>query len=133
MKKIINGICIGLGFLCVGLGAVGIALPVLPATPFLILAAILFAKGSQRFHQWFIQTGLYKKYVIPAMGKKAMDRTSKIKAMITLFIIFSISFILVPIWYVKVIIFLVAMFHFYYFGFKIKTAAAVEKEVAGSE
>ena len=88
MKKIINGICIGLGFLCIGLGVIGIVLPVLPATPFLILAAVLFAKGSEKFHQWFIKTALYEKYVVPAMGKKAMDKNSKIKTMIILFIIF---------------------------------------------
>ncbi len=131
MKKIINGICIGLGFLCIGLGVVGIILPVLPATPFLILTAVLFAKGSEKFHQWFIKTSLYEKYVVPAMGKKAMDKSSKIKTMITLFIIFSVSFILVPIWYVKVIIFFVAMFHFYYFAFKVRTAKPAREVVKG--
>ncbi len=131
MKKIINGICIGLGFLCIGLGVIGIVLPVLPATPFLILAAVLFAKGSEKFHQWFIKTALYEKYVVPAMGKKAMDKNSKIKTMIILFIIFSVSFILVPLWYVKVIIFFVAMFHFYYFGFKVRTAKPVREVVKG--
>ena len=129
MKKIINGLCIILGFLCIGLGVVGIILPVLPATPFLILAAVLFAKGSSRFHRWFIQTKLHKNYVEPAMGKRAMDRGAKVKALITLFIIFSVSFILVPIWFVKIIILAVALFHFYYFGFKIKTAAVRREEV----
>lgn len=133
MKKIVNGLCIVFGFIMIGLGVVGIILPVLPATPFLILAAILFAKGSQRFHTWFLNTGLYKKYVEPAMGKKAMDKNSKIKAMVTLFIIFTVSIILVPIWPVKVIILLVALFHFYYFGFKIKTAKVRVMEAAGDE
>lgn len=133
MKKVVNGLCIVLGFVMIGLGVVGIILPVLPATPFLVLAAILFAKGSKRFHTWFLGTGLYKKYVEPAMGKKAMDKTSKIKAMVTLFIIFTVSFILVPIWPVKIIILLVALFHFYYFGFKIKTASAGKLEAAKDE
>lgn len=133
MKKIINVLCIVLGFAMIGLGIVGIILPVIPATPFLILAAILFAKGSKKFHRWFLETGLYKKYVEPAMGKKAMDKISKIKAMISLFIIFTVSFIIVPLWFVKAIIFFVAMFHFYYFGFRIKTAPGTHLEAVEDE
>lgn len=63
MKGIVNGICVLLGFICVGIGCVGIVLPILPTTPFLLLALVLFARGSRRFHQWFMATGLYKNYL----------------------------------------------------------------------
>ena len=73
----------------------------------------------------------------PAETEEQLDRLSQAidqlsgeeKALITLFIIFSVSFILVPIWFVKIIILAVALFHFYYFGFKIKTAAVRREEV----
>lgn len=58
LKKIL---WIILGCIGVGLGAVGAVLPMLPAFPFLLLAAFSFAKSSPRLHCWFINTKLYKK------------------------------------------------------------------------
>lgn len=57
MKKII---LIIIGCLGVGLGAVGAILPVMPAFPFLLLAAVCFAKSSERLDRWFRSTKLYK-------------------------------------------------------------------------
>ena len=53
-------IYLALGCIGVGLGALGAVLPLLPAFPFLLLAAFCFGKSSERLHIWFIGTKLYK-------------------------------------------------------------------------
>lgn len=130
MKKVINTICVVLGFVFVGMGVLGVVLPVLPTTPFFLAAACLFAKGSERFHRWFVETGLYKKYIVQAVHKKEMTGKAKLKMMSVLGILFTVGFFFSPIWHAKLLIAIVAIGHFYYFLFKIKTVKVAEVVVS---
>lgn len=58
-----------LGFLFVLIGFIGIFLPLLPTTPFLLLALFCFSKGSERFHSWL--------YHHPLLGKPIRDWEEK--------------------------------------------------------
>jgi uncharacterized membrane protein YbaN (DUF454 family) len=60
MKK---AIFIALGFLCLGLGTIGVFLPVLPTVPLYLGTLFFFGKGSERFHIWFKGTKLYGKHL----------------------------------------------------------------------
>lgn len=120
MKKILNGICVALAFVCVGLGVVGIMLPILPTTPLFLAAACLFAKGSKRFHSWFLNTSLYKNYIESAIKHGTMERNKKRKMMLTLAVVFGMGIFFSPM-IAKMIILIVAAIHFYVLIFRIKT------------
>ncbi len=52
-----------LGCLCLGLGCIGIVLPILPTVPFFLVTVICFANSSQKLHDWFIHTKMYQKHL----------------------------------------------------------------------
>lgn len=119
-------IFIALGFLFLGIGIVGIYLPLLPATPFLLLATACFAKGSDKFHKWFTSTKLYKNNIEPIKDNKGLTMKKKIKilAMITFFI--AVSFYFIKISHARICLILVLIFHYIYFFFKVKTVKEIE-------
>ena len=119
MKK---AIFIALGSLGLGLGAVGAVVPLLPAFPFLLLAAVCFAKSSEKLHRWFIGTKLYKKNLESYLQGKGMTWATKIRVMITVTVLMSIGFIMmhaVPVG--RIILVCVWLFHILYFVFGVKT------------
>ena len=111
-----------LGCLSLGLGAVGAVLPILPTVPFLMLAAFCFAKSSEKLHNWFVATKLYKKNLESFVQGKGMTMKTKIRIMVTVTILMSIGFIImhaVPVG--RIILGFVWLFHVLYFIFGIKT------------
>lgn len=121
MKKIILVIvgCIG-----VGLGALGAILPILPAFPFLLLAAVCFAKSSDRLDRWFRGTKLYKNDLESFVKGQGMTRKTKIKVMITVTLLMSIGFAIMfskEIYVPCIILGGVWLFHIIYFAFFVKT------------
>jgi len=112
------------GCLGLGLGAVGAVIPLLPAFPFLLLAAVCFAKSSERLHNWFIGTKLYKDNLESYVAGQGMTRRTKIRIMITVTLLMSIGFFMmnaVPVG--QIVLACVWLFHIVYFAVIVKTRA----------
>lgn len=62
-NKFLKVLLIILGFISLGLGCVGVVLPIIPTAPFLLLTSFCFVKSSIKFNNWFLNTKLYKKHL----------------------------------------------------------------------
>ena len=78
MKNPIKIIWMAAGVVFLGIGAVGVALPVLPTTPFLLLASFCLAKGSRRLHEWFVGTKLYQNHLDSFVRNRVMTLKTKL-------------------------------------------------------
>ena len=92
------------GFICVGIGVVGVVVPLLPTTPFLLLAAYCFLRGSPRWHAWLLGNRVFGRYIHDYLMYRAVPRRTKIGALAVLWACLSVSAALVYIWYVALIL-----------------------------
>jgi uncharacterized membrane protein YbaN (DUF454 family) len=76
------------GLVCVGLGIVGAALPLLPTTPFMLLAAACFARSSQRFHRAILRNRFVGPTISEWRATRSIPRRSKITAMVLIVLTF---------------------------------------------
>ena len=79
--KLINILLIVVGLLFTGIGMVGVLIPVLPTTPFLILASICFMRSSDKFDKWLRETKIYKDYAEDYVRDGSMTFKRKAKLM----------------------------------------------------
>lgn len=113
---------ITLGCISVGLGALGAVLPLLPAFPFLLLAAFCFGKSSERLHTWFAGTRLYRDNLESYVKGKGMTRKTKVRIMITVTLLMSIGFVMMhQVLAGRIVLGCVWVFHILYFTFAVKT------------
>lgn len=117
MKKILY---IMIGCISLGLGIIGVILPILPTIPFVLLAAFCFAKSSERLDGWFKNTKLYRENNI----KSGMTKRVKIRIMCSVTLLMSIGFIMMGLKDIvvgNIVLLIVWIFHMVYFTLGVKT------------
>ena len=125
---------IALGCVSLALGTIGIVLPILPTVPFYLLTAFCFANSSERLHDWFIHTTVYKKYIGSYFRRRGMTKKAKCLLIGTVTAIMVPGFILmdkVPVG--RAIMLVVWVGHIFYFGFKVQTITPQEADEAMAE
>lgn len=96
MRKVLqNHLLVIFGWLFIALGLIGVILPVLPTTPFLIVALALFSKSSPRFHQMLLNNAWFGPTLKQWEDKKTLSRQTKYKASVLIIITFSISAVII--------------------------------------
>lgn len=122
-----------IGFLAMGLGAVGVVLPVLPTTPFLLLASFCLAKGSARFHRWFTGTKLYKKHLESFVENRTMTLKTKFSLLIPASRMLLLAFLAMQNVYGRVFIIFLILFKYVYFFTRIRTVPAGQNRIPETE
>jgi len=84
LHQVVRGALIVFGTLFVGLGLLGIFLPVLPTTPFLLLAAVCYARSSQRFYDWLLNNRWFGEYIRNYREGKGVHLRHKVSALVLL-------------------------------------------------
>ena len=83
-SRLIKALLVTLGTLSVGLGVLGIVLPLLPTTVFLLLAAACYARSSDRFYQWLMNHRWLGRYIRNHYEGRGMSRRDKVVTLIAL-------------------------------------------------
>ncbi|WP_300703872.1 YbaN family protein [Bacteroides sp.] len=102
-------ICIIIGTISLALGIIGIFVPLLPTTPFLLLTAALYFRGSPRLYQWLLNHKYFGPYIRNFRENKAIPLRAKIISLTLMWgtMLYCI-FCLIPLIWVKVLMFLIA-------------------------
>ena len=109
-----------LGIIFTGIGMIGVVLPVLPTTPFLLVAMFFFTKSSSRAKVWFEGTKIYQNHL--------NDFVTKVMLLSFASTMLLIAFLMMDNIYGRITIVLLVIFKYYYFAFRIKTIKEVSND-----
>lgn len=108
-NKAVKLLLLGVGWLSVVLGVIGIFLPVMPTTPFLLLAAACFMRTSPKFYKWLVGHPKLGKYLVYYLEGKGIPLKAKIYTIALMAISMSVTTYIVPVTEIKILLPLVGV------------------------
>lgn len=108
-NKLIRRLLIIAGTFFVGIGIIGIFIPLLPTTPFLLLAAVCYARSSKRFYNWLLNNRWFGIYIKNYLERKGVPLKVKIQTISILWIIIITSCVIISNLLVWIILVLIAI------------------------
>jgi uncharacterized membrane protein YbaN (DUF454 family) len=114
-----------LGFIMVAFGAIGMVLPVIPTTPFLLLASLCFARSSKRFYTWLHEAQRFKNF----FEKKGLTMRGKVTILAWAWLMLVLGAVLTPIDWVRSLLVAIGAIKTVVFLFFIKTVPGRKKAV----
>lgn len=93
-----------IGWLAIALGTLGVILPLLPTTPFILLAAWCFARSSPRFHHWLLYRSWFGSYLRHWQQHRALPPKAKGRAILFIVITFAVSLWLVKLFWLRIML-----------------------------
>ncbi|MBU3143744.1 YbaN family protein [Clostridium sp. CF012] len=121
MKRITKIIYVVVGFIAMGLGIIGIILPILPTTPFLLLASVCFMRGSEKLNHWFKDTKIYKKNLEVFIKDRTLTLKQKVLILLLADSMIAFPLVITNNIFMRIVLILIILCKYYYFIFKIKT------------
>ena len=121
----------GLGLLFLGLGAIGVIIPIIPTTPFLLLTSFFFLRSSERLNTWFEGTRMYKRFIANFMETRSLTLRAKILCAAPGVTAMPMLALVVPQWWLKAILIGLTVFEIWYFIARIETVSVEEARARG--
>jgi uncharacterized membrane protein YbaN (DUF454 family) len=109
-KRVIRALLIAAGTVSLALGTIGIFVPILPTTPFLLLAAACYMRSSERLHKWLLGNRWFGEYIRNYQAGRGIPLKTKVVAMAALWaaILYSTFFVVDEVLVAQIVLLAVA-------------------------
>lgn len=92
------------GSISLALGVLGIFLPLLPTTPFLLLTAACYVRSSKQFYQWLLTHPVLSRYILAYLDGRGLPRQAKRYTLLLMWLTMSVSMLIVARWQVQLVL-----------------------------
>ena len=109
LNSVVRPLLFAVGSISIALGVLGIFLPLLPTTPFLLLSAACYVRSSDKFYRWLISHPVLSKYILAYLNGEGIPRKAKCYTLLTMWLTMGVSAFIVPLWQVQILLLCIAL------------------------